>query len=112
MSAQRFVARIGLLRQHERLLMISVSTVMVMAGQGVVAPVLPLFAKNFGVGAAVVGLPVEDRLRVVRSLGHPGPRVSGTDASRTSPLTRSVVTCDSRANIGMPAHVPTRDRRE
>lgn len=50
------VRRLRLLREHERLLMITVSTVMVMAGQGVIAPVLPLFARSFGVGAAVIGL--------------------------------------------------------
>ena len=44
------------LREHEQLLMISISTVLVMAGQGVVAPVLPLFADEMGVGAAVIGL--------------------------------------------------------
>lgn len=36
--------------------MISVSTVLVMAGQGVISPVLPLFARSFGVGAATIGL--------------------------------------------------------
>ena len=44
------------LREHEQLLMISISTVLVMAGQGVISPILPLFAKEFGVGAAAVGL--------------------------------------------------------
>ncbi len=44
------------LRENERLLMITASTVLVMAGQGVVAPVLPLFAESFGVGVATVGL--------------------------------------------------------
>lgn len=44
------------LRSDERLLMICGSTVLVMAGQGVVGPVLPLFARNFNVSAAVVGL--------------------------------------------------------
>jgi MFS transporter, DHA1 family, multidrug resistance protein len=44
------------LRADERLLVICGSTVLVMAGQGVVGPVLPLFARDFGVGAAVVGL--------------------------------------------------------
>lgn len=42
--------------EHEQLLMISISTVLVMAGQGVIAPVLPLFADQLGVGAAVIGL--------------------------------------------------------
>lgn len=36
--------------------MISISTVLVMAGQGVIAPVLPLFAEQLGVSAAVIGL--------------------------------------------------------
>jgi len=48
--------RLRLLRQHEQLLMLSISTVLVMAGQGVISPVLPLFAKGFGVGAATIGL--------------------------------------------------------
>ena len=48
--------RLAALREHERLLMISVSTVLVMAGQGVIAPVLPLFAKSFGVSTATIGL--------------------------------------------------------
>lgn len=47
------VARI---RADERLLMICGSTVLVMAGQGVVGPVLPLYARDFGVSTAVVGL--------------------------------------------------------
>ncbi len=36
--------------------MISISTVLVTAGQGVIAPVLPLFAREFNISAAVVGL--------------------------------------------------------
>lgn len=44
------------IRSDERLLVICGSTVLVMAGQGVVGPVLPLFARDFGVSAAVVGL--------------------------------------------------------
>ena len=36
--------------------MICGSTVLVMAGQGVVGPVLPIYADNFGVSTAVVGL--------------------------------------------------------
>ncbi len=47
---------LGPLLEHEQLLMISISTVLVMAGQGVIAPVLPLFAEDLGVGAAVIGL--------------------------------------------------------
>lgn len=44
------------LREHERLLMISISTVLVMAGQGVIVPVLPLFARELGVSTSAVGL--------------------------------------------------------
>lgn len=44
------------LRGDERLLVICGSTVLVMAGQGVVGPVLPLFARDFEVSAAVIGL--------------------------------------------------------
>lgn len=44
------------LRSDERLLVICGSTVLVMAGQGVVAPVLPIYADDFGVSAAIVGL--------------------------------------------------------
>jgi MFS family permease len=47
---------VRLLRSNERLMMIMVSTVLVMSGQGVISPVLPLFAKSFGVGATAVGL--------------------------------------------------------
>ena len=46
----------GTLTGNERLLMISVSTVLVTAGQGVIAPVLPLFQREFDVSAGVVGL--------------------------------------------------------
>ena len=44
------------LLEHEQLLMISISTVLVMAGQGVISPVLPLFAEEFGVSIAAIGL--------------------------------------------------------
>ncbi|MEM7339445.1 MAG: MFS transporter [Actinomycetota bacterium] len=40
----------------ERLLVICGSTSLVMAGQGVVSPVLPFYARDFGVSTAVVGL--------------------------------------------------------
>ena len=43
-------------RENERLLMITVSTVLVMSGQGIITPVLPLFAAEFGAGVATVGL--------------------------------------------------------
>ena len=41
--------------KYERLIAICVSTVMVMAGQGVISPVLPLYANDFGVSTAMVG---------------------------------------------------------
>lgn len=44
------------LLEHEQLLMISISTVLVMAGQGVISPVLPLFADEFDVSIAAIGL--------------------------------------------------------
>lgn len=47
---------LGPLLEHRQLLMISIATVLVMAGQGVISPVLPLFAKKFGVGSAAIGL--------------------------------------------------------
>ena len=47
---------LGLLLEHEVLLVVSTSTALVMLGQGVTAPVLPLFARSFGVSAAAVGL--------------------------------------------------------
>ena len=56
MSLGRLGGGIEFLRTRERLLMISILTVLVMAGQGVIGPVLPLFAKEFGVGAATIGL--------------------------------------------------------
>lgn len=52
-GAGRIKAR---LRANERLLMITVSTMLVMAGQGVIAPVLPLFAQGLSVSVAAVGL--------------------------------------------------------
>lgn len=47
---------VGRVREHERLLAISVATMIVMAGHGVVVPVLPLYAAAFGVGTAMVGM--------------------------------------------------------
>ena len=46
----------GLIRENQRLTVIMVSTVLVMSGQGVISPVLPLFARSFGASAASVGL--------------------------------------------------------
>ncbi|MEZ5375826.1 MAG: MFS transporter [Acidimicrobiales bacterium] len=44
--------------KYERLIAICFSTVMVMAGQGVVSPVLPLYADDFGVSTALIGATV------------------------------------------------------
>lgn len=44
------------LRDNERLLGISLATVLVMSGQGVISPVLPLFALQLGADVASVGL--------------------------------------------------------
>lgn len=46
------------MRKYERLIAICVSTVMVMAGQGVISPVLPLYADSFGVSTAMIGATV------------------------------------------------------
>jgi len=43
------------LSEHPALLMICVATGITMLGQGVIAPVLPLYAKDFGVSTALVG---------------------------------------------------------
>lgn len=44
------------IRSAEQLLVLCGATFLVMVGQGVVSPVLPLYAKDFGVGATMVGL--------------------------------------------------------
>jgi len=43
------------LRENSALLMVCVATGIIMLGQGVISPVLPLYAKDFGVSAALVG---------------------------------------------------------
>lgn len=52
----RVTAALRSLRANEHLLLICIATVVIMAGQGVVSPVLPLYAKSFGVSAATIGL--------------------------------------------------------
>ena len=49
-------ARGSLLFENEILLVVCTSTLLVMLGQGITAPTLPLFAKTFGVSTAAVGL--------------------------------------------------------
>ncbi len=44
------------LRETQELVILCGATFLVMAGQGVVSPVLPLYAKEFGVSATMVGL--------------------------------------------------------
>ena len=46
------------MRRYEQLIAICISTVLVMAGQGVISPVLPLYADSFGVSTAMVGATV------------------------------------------------------
>ena len=46
------------LRVEEKLLVLCGATFLVMAGQGVVSPVLPLYAREFGVGTTMIGLTI------------------------------------------------------
>ena len=46
------------MKKYEQLIAICISTVLVMAGQGIVSPVLPLYADSFGVSTALVGATV------------------------------------------------------
>ncbi len=43
------------MKRYEQLIAICISTVFVMAGQGVISPILPLYARSFGVSTAMVG---------------------------------------------------------
>ncbi len=43
---------------YEQLIAICISTVFVMAGQGVISPVLPIYADSFGVSTAMIGATV------------------------------------------------------
>ncbi len=47
-----------LFRRYPSLLMLCVATGIIMLGQGITSPVLPLYAKSFGVSAASVGLTI------------------------------------------------------
>ena len=46
------------IRVEEKLLVLCGATFLVMAGQGVVSPVLPLYASEFGVGTTMIGLTI------------------------------------------------------
>jgi MFS family permease len=52
------VTIINRLRGMERVIAVSVSTVLVMMGQGILGPVLPLFARDLGFGATAAGAAV------------------------------------------------------
>ena len=47
---------IDVLREHPTVLLLAVSTTLLTSGQGMVAPVLPLYADSLGVSTATVGL--------------------------------------------------------
>ena len=55
MTGRRLGAWLDRLRPHERVFAVSVSTALVMTGQGMAGPILPVFARRFGVSLAVVG---------------------------------------------------------
>lgn len=49
---------VGWFRANEKILAICGSTFLVMTGQGITSPILPLYARSFGVSTAVVGLTI------------------------------------------------------
>ena len=49
---------LSLFRRYPSLVMLSVATAIIMLGQGITSPVLPLYARSFGVSAASVGLTI------------------------------------------------------
>lgn len=46
------------LLENQTLLILCATTVVVMMGQGIISPVLPLYAQSFGVGTAMIGLTI------------------------------------------------------
>ena len=44
------------MRDAQHLIVLCAATFLVMAGQGVVSPIIPLYASDFGVSASMVGL--------------------------------------------------------
>jgi MFS family permease len=46
------------LAENQTLLILCVTTSVVMMGQGIISPVLPLYAESFGVGTAAIGLTI------------------------------------------------------
>ena len=56
MAHQRpFSNQLALLRENEAVFVVCASTALVMLGQGLVGPILPLFAKTFDVSTAAIG---------------------------------------------------------
>ena len=49
---------VALIRENGAILVVCLATTIAMSGQGIISPVLPLFAREFGVGTAAVGLVV------------------------------------------------------
>lgn len=45
-------------KAHEKVLAVSVATALMMSGQGMLGPVLPLYARRFGVGVTEIGVTV------------------------------------------------------
>ncbi len=46
------------LAENQTLLILCATTLVVMMGQGIISPVLPLYAQSFGVGTAMIGLTI------------------------------------------------------
>ncbi len=49
---------IQLIRTHRTVVAVCVTTAITMMGQGIISPVLPLIARDYGVGLALVGFTV------------------------------------------------------
>jgi MFS transporter, DHA1 family, multidrug resistance protein len=73
--------------------MIGISTVLVMAGQGVVAPVLPLYAESFGVTAAMIGLTISVFALARLILNVPMGFVADRFGRRSVLISGPLVTC-------------------
>lgn len=79
-------------RQNEMLLILSSSVMVIMVGMSMIAPVLPLYGRSFGVSAAMVGLLVTSfgLARVVTNL--PAGRVSDRIGRRPVLIAAPLVT--------------------
>jgi len=96
---------LGPLFEHNQLLMISIATVLVMAGQGVISPVLPLFASKFGVGSAAIGLTLSSfglaRLLLNIPLGILSDRYGRRLLLVTGPLVTGIGMVGSGFSVGI-----------